>query len=301
MSKIPVIFDTDIGDDIDDTWALTMMLKSPELDVKMVLGDYKKPVYRAKILAKMLEVAGRTDIPVGVGTGEGDSGNQSEWIGDYDLSSYPGEVHEDGIGGMIDLIMNSPEPVTLVCTGPVPNIAAALEREPKITRNARFVGMHGSVRMGYGGNKEISAEWNVRAVPEACRKVFAAEWNVTVTPLDTCGLVHLLGDKYQKVYECKEPLAKALIENYRAWCKAHKNVKDDMVETRSTTLFDTVAVYLAFCEDLVEMEEIGIKITDDGYTVVDENAKKIRCAMEWRDLPAFEDLLVERLIGPIER
>ena len=80
-AKIPVILDTDIGDDIDDTWALTMMLNSPELDVKLVIGDYGKPVYRGKILAKMLEAAGRTDVPVGLGAGEGEGkGNQSAGV-----------------------------------------------------------------------------------------------------------------------------------------------------------------------------------------------------------------------------
>ena len=38
-NKIPVILDTDIGSDIDDTWALAMMLKSPELDVKLIVTD----------------------------------------------------------------------------------------------------------------------------------------------------------------------------------------------------------------------------------------------------------------------
>ncbi|MEZ6080360.1 MAG: hypothetical protein R3C56_33220 [Pirellulaceae bacterium] len=40
-----MIFDTDIGDDIDDTWALAMLLRCPELDVKLVLGDHNKPQY----------------------------------------------------------------------------------------------------------------------------------------------------------------------------------------------------------------------------------------------------------------
>jgi len=34
--KIPVILDTDIGIDIDDTWALGLLLKCPELDVKLI-------------------------------------------------------------------------------------------------------------------------------------------------------------------------------------------------------------------------------------------------------------------------
>src|SRR5438093_144863 len=81
---IPVILDTDIGDDIDDTWALALLLKSPELDLKLVIGDYGKCQYRAKVLAKFLEKAGRTDVGVGVGLdidprGEG---GQAVWVKD---------------------------------------------------------------------------------------------------------------------------------------------------------------------------------------------------------------------------
>lgn len=45
--------------------------------------------------------------------------------------------------------MHSPQPLILIAIGPVPNIAAALKREPRLARNARFVGMDGSVRLGY--------------------------------------------------------------------------------------------------------------------------------------------------------
>ena len=65
--RIPVILDTDIGDDIDDTWALAMLLRSPQLDLKLVTTTYGKSEYRAKIIAKMLTVDNRTDVPVGVG------------------------------------------------------------------------------------------------------------------------------------------------------------------------------------------------------------------------------------------
>ncbi len=81
---MPVIFDTDIGDDIDDTWALALLLRCPELDVKLVVGDYGKPVYRARLLARMLQTAGRQDIPIGIGVdvnvNEPDVQPQAEWI-----------------------------------------------------------------------------------------------------------------------------------------------------------------------------------------------------------------------------
>jgi inosine-uridine nucleoside N-ribohydrolase len=153
--------------------------------------------------------------------------------------------------------------------------------------------MHGSVRLGYDGHAEVSAEYNVKADPEALRRAFAAPWQVTITPVDTCGLVTLRGEKYRRVLESRDPLAAAVIENYRAWAK--HGGRPEMADERSSTLFDTVAVCLAFTSELLKMEKLGIRVTDDGFTVIEESARAINCAMEWKDLSAFEDLLVERL------
>ena len=296
--RIPVILDTDIGGDIDDTWALAMLLKSPELDVKLVVSDSGNTAYRARIIARMLEIGGRTDVPVGVGIPlESTPRNQAAWVEGYDLANYPGPVHEDGVGAIVDTVMSSPEPVTLIAIGPVPNVAAALAREPKIAERARFVGMHGSVRLGYGGSEEISAEYNVRAYPQACQKVFTAPWDIAITPLDTCGVVRLEGDKYRAVRDSDDPLIRALIENYRIWAKSCDWAKAPDADAQSSVLFDTVAVYLAFSEELLVMEKLGIRVTDDGTTVVDDSAKTINCATAWKDLPAFEDFLVQRLTG----
>ncbi|MBM3333990.1 nucleoside hydrolase [Candidatus Sumerlaeota bacterium] len=297
---IPVILDTDIGDDIDDTWALGLMLKSPEFDVKLVVGDQGKAAYRATLIAKLLERAGRTDIPVGVGldVNAKGGGRQSDWIKGYDLKSYPGKVYPDGAQAIIDTIMQSPQRVTLICIGPVPNVAAALEREPKIAERARFVGMHGSVRLGYGGSKTVSAEYNVRADARACQKAFTAPWAMTITPLDTCGLVVLKGDKYAAVRDSKDPIASAIIENYRIWIKSREGSNPADADARSSTLFDPVAVYLGFNEDFVKIEKLGIRVTDDGFTRIDPAAKMLRVATEWKDMAAFEDMLVRRLTGP---
>jgi len=294
---IPVILDTDIGGDIDDTWALAMMLKCPELDVKLVVSDTGDTAYRAKIIAKMLEVADRTDVPVGIGKPfhVRKHYNQGAWVEDYDLASYPGVVHEDGIGALIDTIMSSPEPVTLICIGPVPNIGEALRREPGIADRARFVGMHGSVYKGYGGADETSAECNVVNHTPGCQRAFTAPWDVTITPLDTCGIVTLEGEKYQTVRQCQDPVGQALMENYKVWLG--KCGRPEQLDVKSSVLFDTVAIYLAFAQDLLVMEDLPIRVTDDGYTVVDENAKMMKVAVDWKDLSAFEDLLVERLTG----
>ena len=62
---IPVILDTDIGGDIDDTWALIMLLKSPNLDVRLITTDQGDTVYRAKIVARLLEIDDEANIAEG--------------------------------------------------------------------------------------------------------------------------------------------------------------------------------------------------------------------------------------------
>ncbi|MHB8903320.1 MAG: nucleoside hydrolase, partial [Thermoguttaceae bacterium] len=298
VKKIPVIFDTDIGGDIDDTWALLMLLNSPEFDVRLVVSDYKSATYRAKILAKMLQVCGRTDVPVGIGLEKGEKGeNQADWVADYKLAGYPGAVHEDGIDAIIRTIRASKEPVTLIAVGPVPNLAEVLRRAPDVVEKARFVGMHGSVRKGYGGSDAISAEWNVVANPAAVRAVFAASWEKTVTPLDTCGIVQLDGERYATVHRCPTPGAKALMDNYRIWTAAQEKRGQKMPDpaVRSSTLFDTVAVHLGCSEEFLRIETVGLVATDDGYTRIDEGGIAVRCATAWEDLDGFKDHLAARI------
>lgn len=298
--KVPVILSTDIGDDIDDTWALGFLLKCPELDLKLALGDHSLPEYRAKLLAKFLQRAGRTDVPVGLGVDVPRSGgkpHQAEWVKDYDLAAYPGKIHRDGVQAMINVIMQSPEPVIIIAIGPMPNVAAALAREPRIAGRARFVGMYGSVRVGYRPGSPPSPESNVKSDPKSCQQAFTAPWEMTITPLDTCGVVYLRGEKYRRILDSTDPVAVAIIENYRIRMASARGPADTTAETRSTTLFDTVAVYLAFDQSLCRMETLGIRVTDDGFTRIDPAAKKIAVATAWTDLGAFEDMLVARLAG----
>ena len=295
---IPVILDTDIGDDIDDTWALGFLLKCPEFDVKLIVGDQGKPLYRTRLIAKFLEAAGRTDIPIGIGLDANVTGDgaQAAWLTGYNLNAYRGKIHPDGVQAIIDTIMKSREPVTLLAIGPLPNIRAALEREPRIAERARFVGMHGSVRRGYGSSAEIQAEYNVKADAKACQRAFTAPWDITLTPLDTCGIIDLTGDRYAQVRDSKDRIAAAIIENYRHWSVAqNKGQPTKVADERSSTLFDTVAVYLAYTEQWLKMERLGIRVDDAGFTRIDPAAKLMNVATEWKDLDAFRDLLVRRL------
>ena len=293
---IPVILDTDIGGDMDDTWALVFLLKSKQFRVKLITTTSGQAEYRAKVIAKLLTVARRTDIPVALGEGGRDgSGPQLPWVKNFKLTDYHGTILQDGAAAVVDVINRSSQTVTVISIGPLHTMAKALERDPQIASKANFAGMFGSVRKGYDDHKTIDAEFNVAENRVAARKVLSAPWRqIAITPLDTCDLVKLSGSRFQLLKRSRDPLTQALLENYRIW--AGKRSLDEL--QASSKLFDTVAVYLANSGDksLVKLETLPIRVTDDGFTRIDPKGKEMSVATEWKDLNRFGDLLVKTLL-----
>ncbi len=300
QARIPVILDTDIGGDIDDTWSLAMLLKHPALDPRLVVADTGDTTYRSALIAKFLDRAARCDVPVGIGPGDPRPlpKRQTGWVGNYTVRDYPGTVHPDGIQAIIETIRTSSAPVVVVCIGPVPNLALALELAPDIAGNAHFVGMHGSIYRGHGPNSSPVAETNVVRNPADLGKVLAAPWlSRTITPLDTCSQVRLDGPNYQRLFERPDdPVLQALFENYRCWREVHEVFRGDPAQV-SSILYDTVAVHLAASRDFLNVDPMHVLVTDDGFTRPDPTGSPVDVAISWCDLPGFRRHLVDILIG----
>ena len=292
-ARVPVILDTDIGDDIDDTWALVMLLGLAQVDLKLIVTAVDDTETKTRLVARILQQVGRTDIPIGTGVKTSDRKiNQFEWLGDYDLSAYPGTVIEDGVQATIDLVKAAPEPITILVIGPQTNLKEALRRDPSIAANARIVAMAGSVAIGYEGKKEPDAEYNVARDIEAARAVFAAPWEITIAPLDVCGTLVVSGERYQRIKTSESPLARTVIENYDLWTHRKRHPAD-----ASSVLYDTVAAYLTFDDALCRMETVKLTVDDKGRTVRAKTGRPVRCALKWNDRDAFENLLVAALTG----
>jgi inosine-uridine nucleoside N-ribohydrolase len=290
---IPVILSTDIGGDVDDVWALSFMLASPELDVKLVVSDGHSTAKKAQLLAECLQRVGRDGIPVGIGVkGTEEITGHEKWIEDY-----RGRVYLDGVQAMIDMIMDSDRPITLLAIGPVPNLELALQREPRIVEHCRVVAMAGCIGKQEEGEPGF-VESNVRGNVKAAQKVYSAGWDVTIAPIDTAGKVQLEGKCYAQVRDADNPMAEMVMEHYRIWNERQKRKKTPHVrdlDRTSSTLWDTVAVYLTFDESLCRIRDIRLRVTDGAITKPDPQGKLIHVAMEWKDLDAFHKMVAERI------
>jgi len=290
-SPIPVILDTDIGDDIDDTWALAMLLGMPELDLKLIVTDYGNTPERTRLVAKILQRLGRTDIPIGTGIKTGDESlAQQRWVGDFDLAAYPGKVHTDGVAALIDAIHAQPDVITLITIGPVPNIKEALRRDPRIATKARIVCTGGRIYKGFEDGGRPAADWNVRADAPAWQAMVAAPWTITTAPLDASEELVLRGESYAAVAESQHPLARLVIENYNLWAHRSGHPRD-----ASSILYDTAAVYLAQSEEYARIETRQLIVNDQGHTLISPQGKNVRCQLGWNDRRAFDALLVKTL------
>ena len=294
QGKIPLILDTDIGNDIDDSWALALLLKSPEIDLQYSLAATGDTEYRARVIAKMLQVAKRTEIPIGMGRPTFDHERTVEaWVEDFEWKTYPGPAPHHGVEQMVQRVMEADETLTILCIGPMTNLADALELEPEIAKRCRLVAMSGSFEKHEDGQKGQIAEWNVRNDIAAAQKVYSAPWkSIRITPLDSCGILRLNGESLQRVRESTCPLVQSLMGSVDCWAEC---LKDEEWPDRSSILFDTVAAYLSFGSELLKMEHINLVIDDEGYMRRSKQGAPVEYALDWNDMDGFKELLSERL------
>src|SRR5215475_12743877 len=122
-----VIIDTDIGDDIDDAFALALALRSPEIDVIGITTAWGNTELRARLANRLVKEAGSPNIPVlfGVPTTSKTNFTQSDWAQQGAISVEKG----DAVKFLLDEARMRPGEVTLVAIGPLTNIGAAIDRD----------------------------------------------------------------------------------------------------------------------------------------------------------------------------
>jgi inosine-uridine nucleoside N-ribohydrolase len=255
--KQKVIFDCDLGDDIDDAFALALVLASPEFEVLGIVMDYGNTPERARIAARMLYESGRDEIPIVVGrkTREHYS-RQFHWGQGFDKIR---PVEQPAADFIIEMLRKYPNDIVLITVGPVPNMLDVIRKDGDALHLAKqVVSMFGSFYMGYDSGPVPAAEWNVRADEEAA-KVFAASGaEITYAGLDVTTFIQWDAEKRLKLLMRQSPLTNALTGLYTLWGR------------ETPTLYDCVAVGMVLWPDLFETRPAHVRVIDGGYTVIDE-------------------------------
>ena len=251
-----VILDTDIGDDIDDAYALALLLKSPEVKIIGITTAFGNTQLRARLVSEMLQQTGEGSIPVYAGprTDVKDGLSQAA----YAMRS-PERVYPDAIHFILDAIRQNPGEITLISIAPLTNIGALLQADPATFRKLkRVVMMGGSIRRGYGDvGSPADPEWNILCDIPAAQALFQSGVPLYVMPLDSTQ-IKLDRDQQSKLFARKTPLINSLQELTTEWAAAKK-----MAEP---ILFDAVAAAYALRPSICPVTPMRIEVDGKGMT-----------------------------------
>jgi purine nucleosidase len=257
-SKERVIIDTDIGDDIDDAFAVALALRSTELQILGITTTFGDTEMRAKLLDRLLEEAARADIPVAAGppTQPKTAFTQLKYAkGGH--SAKPS--HPDAVSFLLDQVRRNPGRITLVAIGPLVNVGAAIEKDPDTFRKLkRVVLMGGSIYRGYGDTgtgppRGPEPEWNIKNDIPSAQKLFAAGVALFVMPLDSTQLKMDAANR-DILFRQGTPITGALSLLYHEWGK------------ETPTLFDPMTIAYIVDPSLCPVQAMHLRVDEKGFT-----------------------------------
>jgi inosine-uridine nucleoside N-ribohydrolase len=259
--KIPILLDCDIGDDIDDTFALATILASPELELRGVTTVGEDSYKRAQMACRFLTAVGRGKIPVAAGLPEKTTKPLAYWQVQYanHASVYfrdPKPAKERAPAFLYKHLKASPGELTIVAVGPLSNIAALLDQYPDSKPMIkRIVMMGGSVRRGFHEGSKPEPEYNIVQDIKAAQAVFQSGIPLTVAPLDATAVAKLDEARQKKLFDAGSLLTLSVQALVQLW-----------QGNQMPVLHDPVAVTLAFKQDFCTMEHLHLTIDDKGFT-----------------------------------
>ncbi|HSS96696.1 MAG TPA: nucleoside hydrolase [Terriglobales bacterium] len=281
-----IIIDTDIGDDIDDAFAIALALRSPELQILGISTTFGDTELRARLTDRLLAEAGRQDIPVAAGTPTSFKSNFTQRTyaegGHFAKSSHP-----NATDFILEQIRKSPNQITLVAIGPLVNVGALIDKDADTFRKLkRVVLMGGSVYrrygdMGYAPPRGPEPEWNIKNDIPSAQKLFASGVPIFMMPLDSTQL-KLDEVKRPLIFRTGTPLTDALTLLYTEWGQ------------QTPTLFDVMTLAYILNPKLCPVTPMHITVDDQGSTHSGPGTPNAQICLD-SDPEAFFRFVIPRL------
>jgi purine nucleosidase len=287
-----IIIDTDIGDDIDDAFAVGLALSSPEFQVLGFSASFGDTPARAKMLDRMLGELGHSDIPVAMGTPV--NVNLNAFTQRRYAEGVARRPHANAVDFILEQARKYPGQVTLVAIGPLPNIGAAIDKDLASFRKLkRVVIMGGSIRTmtdpyGVAGAIAPHPEWNIKNDIVSAQKLFNAGVPLQVLPLDSTANLKLHEVARTALFAHGSMLTNILAGLYYEWS----------AYTRSPTpiLYDPMTLASLLEPSLCPMTPMHITVDETGDTKETPGAPNAQVCLH-SDADAFLHFYVKRVAG----
>jgi purine nucleosidase len=290
-----VIIDTDIGDDVDDAFAVGLALQSPELKILGITTAWGNTPLRAKLVARLLQQTGRTDIPIAVGSEKYPAKGKLTFSQAKYAEQGPHGTFPAAVEFLLGEIRQHPGEITLIAIGPETNLGEAIDRDPETFHKLkRVVLMGGSVYRGYDGfaypmsKPQPQPEWNILCDIPAAQKVFTFGVPLYVMPLDSTQ-IKLQELERARIFSSGTAITDALTVLYHQWSYGNQI---------TPTLFDPVAVAYAIRPELCPTTPLRLRVDEQGSTKIETGAPNAQVCLR-SDSDQFFQFYIPRITAPV--
>lgn len=265
-----LIVDTDIGTYYDDAFAVLLAARSPEVELLGVTTVYGDTDLRSRIARKILDVAGRQDVPVFKGIGKPLQGTSLMFgfEGENILTEKDKDLKysdEHAVNFIIRTIMENPGEVTVVTLGAVSNLAAAYVMEPAIAKNMKELIMMAGVIVPIvdvkGVRRSPVEEYNFNNDPLAAQIVMQSDMPKVLVPIDVTLQIPLRPDQVEKLHASSDPVARQVSGILDVWPPQEYLIYLTVgIATEHTGLWlhDPLTVALAYDKSFCEFAHVHI-------------------------------------------
>lgn len=295
------VLDTDIGTDVDDILALTLMARTPGYNLAGVTTVYGNTELRARMARYVLRQLGRDDVAVAAGSGETLAGDPV-WWGGHEGEGIPGleeiEVTEarDGVALLRDLAREHAGQLDVFAIGPLTNIAKAIQTEPTFAGSVRHLYIMG------GAYWRPDPEHNIKSDAPAANVVFSSGIPITVCGLDVTTRVWLREDGVEEIRRGLGDFGEVLARQFWRWLDfmVEHGISDGKV--KGTHLHDPLAVLAAIEPDVLAFEQCDVTVDLEGDSIGRTRlarcgSGRVRVASDV-NVAAAERALLDRIAGP---
>jgi inosine-uridine nucleoside N-ribohydrolase len=288
-----VIVDMDIGDDVDDAFALGLLLQSPEIDIVGITTAWGDTALRAQLLERMLRETGHSQIPVAQGiatTGNPQPFTQARYA---QRGKLPAKI--DAVDFMLEQIKRQPGQITLLALGPLTNIGAAIQRDATTFGKLKQVAMMGgSVRSGYRKSQYVPAraadkEYNIISDIASAQKLFTSGVPIVMMPVDSTQ-IRLDEVERNALLGHGSPVTDALALLYHQWINAYQPWSSNM-----PSLFDVVPVAWMIDPSVCPTTPLHIVVDNDGFTREQAGKPNAQVCLA-SDQKRFFEIMMPRLL-----
>lgn len=258
QNRQKVIFDCDLGDDIDDAYALGYLLTLQDrYEILGITTCYGRTEDRTILAQKFLAVTGENHIPVYVGKNTSKSSERANWYADqfyWAKGSGLTKKPQDATEFIRSQLEKYPGEVIIFSVGPVTNLAPL---GAELQKAKAIYAMFGSFKIGYDGSTKVDAEWNVTCDIPAAKAFVQSGANIIYAGLDVTAMVKLSAENRLKLLMRQSPLTNAMQGLYVLWGQ------------ETPTLFDPVAIGMETSPELFTTEQVHVYVDDKGFTRLD--------------------------------